>query len=350
MWELYKILLNWFKKKMCTYTTYIDEAGNTLTDLKNPEQPYFVITAVSVPRSKLKQVMSIYNAEFEKAKQPNDKEIKGRIWVKKRTKQIALQNIIDGLNEVGSIVSIVVVEKRKMIIPLAINKFFDSFLNGSNDNRWVTSIGMQNRTAQYYYAKLSDVDVEVVYRAFNSPSDSTYSDAINVLKNHAYDKSWIDMLDCSLSHISDLLEEENLLNGNKGISNKASRSPNLTAYHSLMNCHVNGLRKRKGTSFIIFDHCKHCDKDFEHVYMLMKSLKGDIKLEQGKVLNNWNCIKGFDVADSKKEKALQFADIIASSVYFMRLSKKSGKTLNSYEQYIERLLHDIESNGQYWEM
>ena len=179
---------------MCTYTTYIDEAGNTLTDLKNPEQPYFVITAVSVPRSKLKQVMSIYNAEFEKAKQPNDKEIKGRIWVKKRTKQIALQNIIDGLNEVGSIVSIVVVEKRKMIIPLAINKFFDSFLNGSNDNRWVTSIGMQNRTAQYYYAKLSDVDVEVVYRAFNSPSDSTYSDAINVLKNHAYDKSWIDML------------------------------------------------------------------------------------------------------------------------------------------------------------
>lgn len=56
------------------------------------------------------------------------------------------------------------------------------------------------------------------------------------------------------------------------------------------------------------------------------------------------------MADSKKEKALQFADIIASSVYLMLLSKKEGKTLNSYELYIENLLQDIASKEQYWEI
>ena len=112
---------------MCTYTTFIDEAGNTLTDLQTIEQPYFVIAAVSVPRNRMQQVMSIYQHEFETAKQPNDREIKGRIWVKRQSKQIALQNIIDGLRNAGCILSVVVVEKRRMIIPLAINKFFDNF-------------------------------------------------------------------------------------------------------------------------------------------------------------------------------------------------------------------------------
>ena len=43
-------VLNWFKKLMCSYTTYIDEAGNTYTDLQNTTQTYFVIAAVSVPK------------------------------------------------------------------------------------------------------------------------------------------------------------------------------------------------------------------------------------------------------------------------------------------------------------
>lgn len=117
-----------------------------------------------------------------------------------------------------------------------------------------------------------------------------------------------------------------------------------------MNCHVNELNNRNSTSFIVFDHCKQCDKDFEIVYTWMKNMKGVIEIEPGKILNNWNCIKGFAVADSKKDKALQFADILASSVYFMLLSKRSGNKLNSYEQYIERLLQDIANNGQYWEI
>ena len=310
MWSCFKKLFNWFEKKMCTYTTFIDEAGNTLTDLQTVEQPYFVISAVSVPRNRMQQVMSIYQHEFETAKQPNDREIKGRIWVKRQPKQIALQNIIDGLRNAGCIISVVVVEKRRMIIPLAINKFFDIFLNGCDDNRWVAPTGMRQATAKYYYDILSDSDIEVVCKAFDSPS----------------------------------------LDDNGELSSKAAHSPNLTAYHSLMNCHVKELEKQDSSSYIIFDHCKQCNKDFEVVYKLMKRMKGSIVLEPGKVLSNWNCIKGFDVADSKKEKALQFADIIASSVYFMLLSKREGKTLNSYELYIENLLQDIASKEQYWEI
>lgn len=350
MWSCFKKLFNWFKKKMCTYTTFIDEAGNTLTDLQTVEQPYFVIAAVSVPRNRMQQVMSIYQHEFETAKQPNDREIKGRIWVKRQSKQMALQNIIDGLRNAGCIISVVVVEKRRMIIPLAINKFFDNYLNGSDDNRWVAPTGMRQATAKYYYDILSDSDIEVVCKAFDCPSADTYTNAIQVLKTNAYDDSWRDMLDCSLGHIPDLLEEDGLLDDNGELSSKATHSPNLTAYHSLMNCHVKELEKLDSSSFIIFDHCKQCNKDFEVVYKWMKKMKGNIVLAPGKILSNWNCIKGFDVADSKKEKALQFADIIASSVYFMLLSKKEGKTLNSYELYIESLLQDIASKEQYWEI
>lgn len=58
-----------------------------------------------------------------------------------------------------------------------------------------------------------------------------------------------------------------------------------------------------------------------------------------------------DLKEARKDnKALQFADILASSVYFMLLSKRSGNKLNSYEQYIEILLQDIANNGQYWEI
>lgn len=61
---------------------------------------------------------------FEEARQPNDKELKGRIWVKRQKKQKALRNIIDELQDNDCIISVVLINKRRMIMPLAVNKFF----------------------------------------------------------------------------------------------------------------------------------------------------------------------------------------------------------------------------------
>jgi len=58
-WRIWRSIFNWFKKRMCSYTTYIDEAGNTYTDLQNTDQPYFVIAAVSVPKENRRKVLEV---------------------------------------------------------------------------------------------------------------------------------------------------------------------------------------------------------------------------------------------------------------------------------------------------
>ena len=334
---------------MCSYTTYIDEAGNTYTDLQNTDQPYFVIAAVSVPKENRRKVLEVRKNNFEAARQPNDKELKGRIWVKRQKKQKALRNIIDELQDNDCIISVVVIDKRRMIMPLAVNKFFDYFLNGSNDCRWMNGSGYDKLTAEYYINELSDAEVDIVYQAFDAPSRNSYMDAIIVLKTHALDQSWKDMLDCSMANVQELLQE-NDNDGDGLLSDGASHSPNVTAYYSLVNNHVRELADRKADSFIVFDHCKECNKDFEKVYQLFNKLKTNVKMTSWFDINSWQCIKGFDVADSKKDLGLQFADIIASSVYFMLLSKKDGNPLNDFEQYIEALLLEIANKGQYLEV
>lgn len=346
MWKCFKRLFNWFKKKMCTYITYIDEAGNTLTDLQTTTQPYFVIAAVSVPKNRMQEVMGIYYDEFNNAKQPNEEEIKGRIWVKRQPKQKAMENIIEGLKAQGCIISLVVVDKMRMVMPLAVNKFFDYFLNGSQDRRWC-DMEYARLTAEYYNSQLTSDEKIKVYQAFDEPKEQTYRDAIMVLKGKALDQSWKDMLDCSLANIPELLSEEET-DGKKFLSPAASHSPNLTSYFALVNLQIEQLRHNGGT-FILFDSCKQCNEDFRQVYEWMKKAKDDVQIDD-RTIHAWDCVKGFDVGDSRKENALQFADIVASSVYFMLLSKKQGKQLNSYEQYILNFVLDLQNKKLYWEV
>lgn len=346
MWRCLKILFSWFKKRMCTYTTYIDEAGNTHTDLQNPVQPYFVIAAVSVPNNKKKLLMELYQQEFDRVKRPDEKEIKGRIWVKKEPKQQALKNIINGLKAQDCIISVVVVDKMRMIMPLAVNKFFDYFLNGSKDMRW-RDMEYARKTAEYYNGQLTSDEKIKVYQAFDDPKEQTYREAIRVLKGKALDQSWKDMLDCSLANIPELLSEEET-DGNNVLSPAASHSPNLTSYFALVNMQIERLRHKGGT-FILFDSCKQCNEDFRQVYEWMNKAKDDVQIDD-RTIHAWDCVKGFDVDDSRKESALQFADIVASSVYFMLLSKKQGKQLNSYEQYIFDFVLDLQNKELYWEV
>ena len=331
---------------MCTYITYIDEAGNTLTDLQTTTQPYFVIAAVSVPKNRMQEVMGIYYDEFNNAKQPNEEEIKGRIWVKRQPKQKAMENIIEGLKAQGCIISVVVVDKMRMVMPLAVNKFFDYFLNGSQDRRWC-DMEYARLTAEYYNSQLTSDEKIKVYQAFDDPKEQTYREAIRVLKGKALDQSWKDVLDCSLANIPELLSEEET-DGNNVLSPAASHSPNLTSYFALVNMQIERLRHKGGT-FILFDSCKQCNEDFRQVYEWMNKAKDDVQIDD-RTIHAWDCVKGFDVDDSRKESALQFADIVASSVYFMLLSKKQGKQLNSYEQYIFDFVLDLQNKGLYWEV
>lgn len=69
---------------MSTYPNiYVDEAGNTGSDILNPDQPYFVLSAVHFSDEELQQIQKDIPYDKELHFVEMKKSIKGRLTIKK---------------------------------------------------------------------------------------------------------------------------------------------------------------------------------------------------------------------------------------------------------------------------
>src|SRR3972149_5901231 len=115
------------------YLIYFDESGNTGNNLKDPQQPIFVLCALIVPETKWLQVERDLHTEIEKlfpSPRPDDFEVhatdlhSGRRWFK----TISLANRL-AFRETWF--SIAVKHDLKLVYRVIVKKRFEQWINGT---------------------------------------------------------------------------------------------------------------------------------------------------------------------------------------------------------------------------
>lgn len=104
--------------------TYIDEAGQTGSDIMSTDQPIFVMAGVMLDAKQEQVILKTLDEQFNLYKEATETEIKGSSWSKVPKKSIALQTIIEEIVRQNGDISIIIFEKRFMAGAMIVDNFF----------------------------------------------------------------------------------------------------------------------------------------------------------------------------------------------------------------------------------
>lgn len=96
--------------------TYIDEAGQTGSDIMSTDQPIFVMAGVMLNAKQESAVLKTLDEQFNLCKEATETEIKGSSWSKSAKKAIALQTIIEEILRQNGKISIIIFENASWLV------------------------------------------------------------------------------------------------------------------------------------------------------------------------------------------------------------------------------------------
>lgn len=177
------------------YKTYIDESGNTGSDLLNSSQKIFCLSSVSIPSSQMENLKIYIQEKFESVKEKEEKEIKATKWIKSSKKKRVLQDIVRKMKSVGCDFSAVIIEKRYMLASLIVDNFLDGAYNDNEDYTWCNNKEEKIRAAQYFYDTLNDENCDFILPAFTSPTIENIQEAIHIVIEKTQEARYRTMLE-----------------------------------------------------------------------------------------------------------------------------------------------------------
>ncbi len=324
------------------HTTYIDEAGNTGQNLNNDNQQFFVLAAVSLEKQRIPEYLGILNEQFDKYREATEKEIKARNWTNVTRKAAGLQTIIEGIAVAHNDISVCIIEKRFMAAAMVVDQFFDPYYNDFPDNKWIEDKQSKVEAVNYFYNLLDD---KVIFDLWSTLTDTDAEKIENILDSIlgvTTEPVYRKLLEGARKHLDRLVADYNHQRKDAPYTQKVFRSPSITSFANLGNMIVPFLRAYNSTSDIVFDSVYGFNKGFEHIEKTFTNFASgsDIILPHGEVIYSWkDQITGFSVADSKEEKGLQFAEIVASSLFMLCKRIQAGTDkLTSYDSFLLALM------------
>lgn len=329
------------------YKTYVDEAGNTGDDLTVKEQPYFVMAAVTLDDNKQQEVRNTIEEEFNKYKEKEEIEIKGRSWCKAKNKQYALKNILNKIKESGGDIVLCILEKRYMIAAQIVQYFFDPEYNDIKDDRWISSNQkIRVETTNYYYEKLDDKVMDIIAKAYRQPTSIAFQKILQIVKSVTDKPEYMKMLNGAQEHINDEVQDEcEILEEYKeNYAQGIFTSSNYTSFHTTMNYIARNCKEGNYATTVIFDDANQCNKAFKD--LLSYFTNSENVMEEYEIYSWRNRIDNISIEKAENNNLLQAADIVSSSVLqlILKLVKGNIKS-NSFDQYILGLLCEINNNS-----
>lgn len=307
-------------------TIYIDEAGNTGADILAKDQPVFVLAGVMLNEGQEKVVLQKLDEQFNKCREIEEREIKGSSWSKSAKKASALQYILDEILSQKGHIAVVIVEKKFMASAMIIDNFFDHLYNDIKDIRWVNERDLKLQGVNYFYDRVSDELASKIWNIFTTSQSLDYilrviDDIISITDNEVY----ISLLQGVKPHIEELIKD--LYDEQSLADIKCKRSPNFSAFNQLVNMLIPKCYEDNATAKLIVDEQYQFKKSYKHLFDIFSNIQipfFQIGLESKDTIYSWRgIITAISMANSKTEKGLQLADIVASSINSLMLKSQN---------------------------
>lgn len=325
--------------------TYIDEAGNTGSDLKQTQQPFFVLSAITLKEEKEADIFKDLESQFIQNKEKEEVEIKAVKWSKTPKKAKALQSIIENVLHSDGHISVIVIEKRYMISAMIVDNFFDPVYNDIKDNKWLNDTDEKIKAVNYFYSHLTDAIVYKLWDSIQNLNKDELQAIVEGILKTIDNEEYIRLLTGAINHIPELADDMDLSKyaSQNGFNKSVIRSPNYTAFPTVMNPVIRHCRITGKDTRIIFDNAIEFNKSYQYLYDLFTKLPQDIPLPNGMLYSWKNEVKDFCVSKSEDEKGLQIADIISSSVNQLMMKTLNDKPISLYDLFNVALLMALDN-------
>lgn len=237
---------------------------------------------------------------------------------------------------------------------MIVDNFFDYVFNDIEDYKWVKNRDAKIEGANYYYEHLSDELAAKVWDLFRTPQPpEAFGPVIEELLYITDNAEYRSLLEGAKSHIEELVNDlygpHTVSTPLDSISNSTKRAPNFSGFNRLVEMLIPHCLMNNETTELIIDNQLQFEQAYRCLYDLFRGIQEPViplgpKPDQYSY--SWKgVVTGLSHADSKVEKGLQLADIVASSVNSMMLKTQRGDISKFLELdlFNMTLLHSLDS-------
>ena len=326
--------------------TFIDEAGNTGCDLIQQEQPFFVLSAITLKDACLNRVLTELKTQFLQYKEKEEVEIKAAKWSKSTKKAKALQNIIEKVIAENGRISVVIIEKRYMISAMIVDVFFDPVYNSIKDEKWIHNTIEKIKAVNYFYSNLSDAVIYKLWGAIQELDKQKLGESLNLMVQSIKHEEYKKMLEGAYDNLDELINDSKCNRDEKDMY-KIRLSPNYTSFPTVMNPVIHYCREIDEKTTIIFDSAIEFNESYRRIYEMFVKVGKDIPTPNGNLYSWQESVENLIVANSKNEIGLQIADIISSSINQLMLCALNNKSISQYNLFNIALLEMLKDDAWY---
>jgi len=294
-------------------TVFMDESGNTGSNLLDPSQPLFTFVAIGINNSELK---SLENAILSlKAKHNIKTELHGKA-VFKRGKDSIIRAIAELLMDNNFQLFIGIAEKRYVIASLIESDFFDPEFNDKCDNSWTYPSEDRVENASFIFKHLTEETLLACSKFFSTGDDikSAYKMIFRDIERKKYKIPLGKILRGAEPH----LDELERITKQALSTEKTIHTPNFLIYMGLINKvehYYEDIAEKKCN--LIFDSSKEFNLAFLNAFKTMQKAKpAGFLFPQRRVpiIFGYKAILAFEAESSKNNIFIQCADLFASAI------------------------------------
>lgn len=319
-------------------TVYIDESGNTGSNLLDTQQPIFTLIGVGIVHDHMVDILKRIDEIKAIHKIPMKNELHAKNLRSHRRDHIT-KDIIDILIEHKTIFFILIVEKRFTIASSIDNDFFDPVYNDRCDNSWTFPNG-KNERANFLYVCLSEEAMNACGISFCTGEN--LRDAYQLVlrdiegKHHEPNLHYIlQGAELHLNQLSKTIQDANTSAEPIDLRHKVLKSPNLFSFCDLLNKIENFYRNNGFIVDVVFDSAHQYNASFSQFFEKLKTAEKSSLILEGSIprLFGYESMKTFETIESKESAFLQITDMIATSInnLIRKISEDNGS--NEYSEY-----------------
>lgn len=299
---------------------FIDESGNTGSDLLNLQQPIFVLAALGIDASIEPRLVSKIVELERKYQMSEERELKGASLLRGR-KRTLVDEILKAIFDAEGVLFLEIVEKRFNVCTNLTDDLFDPEYNDACDNSWTHFRPEKPELAELFYENLSEKTVRAAARFFRT-GEGLVDVFAGIRRDLAPVKASIPVLDLlagadgHLQKLSEVVASVAAKNKEIEVDKGVVHSPNYFCFLDLMNKIEFLYRQRRRQAELIFDSAPQFDRSFAIAFERMKNARRAVIVEKRGVplILGYSAVRKFSAASSASTPLLRCCDLVASGI------------------------------------
>lgn len=306
---------------MKKYTVYIDESGNTGSNLLDFSQPIFTFVGIGIDHENMIPILLSLDQIKTRFRLPKDHALHAKKLTQKTREKLS-REILELLIQYRFDFFYSVVEKKFTIATYVDSEFFDPVYNDKCDNSWTLPSHKHNERADFFYNNLTEQAFLACGKAFQTGEGvkEAYELVNESIKGKKWDLDLYDIIQGAESHLEKLasdLSSFNSSNAELGIPAGVAQSPNFFTFCGLINKIEYFYSIRENSSVhLVFDSAAQFNAAFLKFFERFRDAEKMVFHFKGKVprIFGFENVRSFTDESRKNSAFLQMSDIVATAI------------------------------------